>query len=391
MKEVVHYRENVDLVRLGEREIYLVGTAHVSRASADLAEQVIREVEPDTVAVELCEPRYRSLKDPDRWKNTDILEVIRSGKAYLLLVQMMLASFQKRVGEKLGVKPGEEMLRALAVAEEVGADTVLADRDVRTTLRRTWARLGLFTAVKVLAALLASQFEGGELDEEEIERLKTSDVLEETMREFSEELPEVRACLIDERDRYLAAKIGGCSGKRVVAVVGAGHVPGVLSCLGETIDTEALEVVPPPSRTGRVLKWVIPVVILGLMIYGIIHSGTATGAAMFYDWFVINAVAGGLGAAAALAHPLTILVAFLVSPFTSLNPTIAAGWVAGLVEAWLRKPRVADFESLGEDLTAVSGIWRNRVSRILLVVVLTNLLGTIGTFIGGGVVAAHLH
>lgn len=390
MKEVVPYRDNVDLVRLGDREIYVVGTAHVSRSSADLAEEVIREVQPDSVAVELCEPRYRSLKDPDRWKNTDILEVIRSGKSYLLLVQMMLASFQKRVGNRLGIKPGEEMLRAMETAEEVGAHTVLADREVRITLRRTWGRLGFFTALKVLTMLVASQFGEEELEEEEIERLKSADVLEETMKEFSEQLPEVRTTLIDERDRYLAAKIEAAPGQKVVAVVGAGHVRGILSWLGEEVDLEALESVPPPSRLGKVLAWLIPLAVLAMLIYGISVSGTATGMAMFRDWFIINAVAGGLGSLVALAHPLTIVVAFLVSPFTSLNPTIAAGWVAGLVEAWLRKPRVADFENIGDELTSVSGIWRNRVSRILLVVVLTNLFGTVGTIVGGTMVASHL-
>lgn len=380
----------MDLVKMDGREFYLVGTAHVSKASADLAEEIIREIQPDSVAVELCEPRYRSLKDPDRWKNTDIVSVIRSGKAYLLIAQLMLSSFQKKIGAQLGTKPGEEMLRAVDVAEELGIETVMADREVRVTLSRTWSRIGFFTKMKVMFSLMTGMFIQEEVDAEEIERLKSSDVLEEVMGEFSRQLPEVRTALIDERDLYLATRIRQAPGQRVVAIVGAGHVPGIIEALDMEVDLGALETTPPPSPWGRVIGWAIPLIILAMIAYGFFNSGAETSLKMAMDWFWINSVAGGLGALLALAHPLTILVAFLVSPFTSLNPTIAAGWVAGLVEAGLRKPRVADFEDVAEDVTTFRGLWRNRLSHILMVIVLTNLFGTVGTFLGGTVLASQL-
>lgn len=389
-KEVIPHQENVDLIRLNGKEIYLVGTAHVSKQSADLAESIIRQIEPDTVAVELCQPRYLSLKDPERWKNTDVVEVIRQGRSSLLLVQLILSSFQKRVGKQLGVKPGEEMMRAVQVAEEVGAETVMADREVKITLKRTWSNLGFFSMMKVMGTLIGSLFSEEVVDEEEIERLKSSDVLAETLKDFSKALPEVRASLIDERDQYLAAKIAGAPGDKVVAIVGAGHVPGILNCIGDEIDLEGLETIPAPRKLGKILAWLIPILIICAFIYGFMVGGAETSVEMFRDWFLINAVAGGLGSLLALAHPLTILAAFLASPFTSLNPTIAGGWVAGLTEAWLRKPRVSDFESLADEVSTVKGFWTNRVTRILLVVILTNLLGTIGTFVGGYFVSTHI-
>lgn len=383
--------ENVHLFERDGRQIYIVGTAHVSQKSAELVESVVKELKPDSVAVELCEPRYRALKNPEQWKKTDIVQVIKQGKSYLLLAQLILSGFQKRIGKKLGVQPGLEMLKAIEAAEEIGAKTVLADREVSITLKRTWGGLGFFGGIKLMATLLAEGFAPSEeLDEEEIERLKTADVLEEAMREFAEALPTVRESLIDERDKYLASKINSAPGERVVAVVGAGHVPGITRYLDEKIDLAPLETVPPPSVWGKILKWGIPLAILALMIYGAMSAGTDVGKQMLLDWIVINAVFGGLGTLLAAAHPLTILVSFIVSPFTSANPGIAAGWVAGLVEASLRKPRVEDFEMLSEEPITLKLIYKNRVTRVLLVVILTNLLGSIGTFLSGGIIASRL-
>ena len=383
--------ENVHLFEKDGREIYIVGTAHVSAKSAELVETVVKAIKPDSVAVELCEPRYRALKNPEQWKKTDIVQVIKEGKTYLLLAQLILSGFQKRIGKKLGVQPGLEMLRALEAAEEVGAKTVLADREVSITLKRTWGGLGFFGGIKLLMTLVMEGFAPSEeLDESEIERLKTADVLEEAMREFAEALPTVRESLIDERDKYLASKIHSAPGDRVVAVVGAGHVPGITRYLYEDIELAPLETVPPPSRWVKFFKWAIPLTILALIVYGATTAGTDVGKQMLLDWFVINAVFGGLGSLLAAAHPLTILISFLVSPFTSANPGIAAGWVAGLVEASIRKPRVEDFEMLSAEPITLRLIYKNRVTRVLLVVILTNLLGALGTFLSGGIIASRL-
>ena len=383
--------ENVHLFEKDGRQIYIVGTAHVSQKSAELVESVVKELKPDSVAVELCEPRYRALKNPEEWKKTDIVQVIKQGKSSLLLVQLILSGFQKRIGKKLGVQPGLEMMKAIEAAEEVGAKTVLADREVSITLKRTWGGLGFFGGMKLLSTLILEGFAPSqELDEEEIERLKTADVLEEAMREFAEALPTVRESLIDERDQYLASKINSAPGERVVAVVGAGHVPGITRYLDQKIDLAPMETVPPPSTWAKIFKWGIPLAILALIIYGAMTAGTDVGKQMLLDWFVINAVFGGVGTLLAAAHPLTILVSFIVSPFTSANPGIAAGWVAGLVEASLRKPRVEDFEMLSAEPITVKLIYKNRVTRVLLVVILTNLLGAIGTFLSGGIIASRL-
>lgn len=383
--------ENVHLFEQEGREIYVVGTAHVSLKSAELVEDVVRKVQPDTVAVELCGSRYRALKNPEEWKKTDIVQVVKQGKTYLLLAQLMLAGFQRKIGNQLGVKPGLEMLKAVEVAEELGAETVLADREVSITLRRTWGALGFWGGIKLMATLMMESFAPSEeLSEEEIERLKTADVLEEAMQEFARALPSVRESLIDERDRYLASKIRSAPGQRVVAVVGAGHVPGIGRYLDENIELEPLEQIPPPSIWGKVIKWGIPLLILALIAYGFYYGGEGVGTKMVRDWIVVNAVFGGLGSLLAAAHPLTILISFLVSPFTSANPGIAAGWVAGLVEASIRKPRVEDFEALSAEPLGLRLAYKNRVTRVLLVVILTNLLGSLGTFLSGWFIYGHL-
>ena len=374
---------NVDLITTNDgRSIYLVGTAHVSQQSADLAADVIRTYNPESVAVELCDSRYESLQDPDRWRNMDIVSVIRQGRSYVLMAQLALAGFQKKLGDKLNVKPGAEMIEAIQVANEVGAETVLADRNVRVTLKRTWAAMGFFSMMKVLFTIVAGLFGSHDIDEEEIERLKSSDALEELMRDFSEALPEVRSALIDERDQYLAAKIREAPGKSVVAIVGAGHIAGIKEWFDKDINLAALEEIPKGRTLTKCLSFLLPALVIGLIVAGFVRAGADTGIEMFMTWFWINAFLGAFGSLLALAHPLTILVSFLVSPFTSMNPFIAAGWVAGLVEASIHKPRVGDLESIADACTSISGIYRNRVSRTLLVIALTNLFGTIGTFIG---------
>lgn len=384
--------ENVHLLDHDGRKIYLVGTAHVSARSAELVETVLRQVQPDSVAVELCRPRYQALLNPEQWKQTDIVQVIKQGKAYLLLAQLLLSGFQKKIGNKLGVKPGAEMLKAVEVADELGAETVLADREVSITLRRTWSNLGFWAGLKLVGSLIFEGLlgESQELGEEEIERLKTADVLEEAMQEFAQAMPQVRESLIDERDKYLACKIAGAPGEKVVAVVGAGHVPGITRYLGSEIDLSALEEIPPPSPWGKIIGWGIPLAIIAIIIYGLTTAGTEVGTQMLVDWLWVNAAFGGLGSLMALAHPLTILIAFLVSPFTSANPMIAAGWVAGLVEATIRKPRVEDFDDLSAQPLTFKLFYQNRVTRVLLVMFMTNLMGGLGTFLSGGLIASRL-
>ena len=373
--------DNIHRLTFEDREITLIGTAHVSRESADLVTRVIEEEKPDTVCVELCESRYKAIKQKNRWQNTDLIKVIREKKSFLLLSNLLLTSFQKKIGQKLGVKPGEEMIRAMEAADSVGAHIHLADRDIRITLSRTWRLMGLWTKMKLLAQLVTSMGEVDSIKEEDIEKMKDKDVLETLLSEIGETLPELRRILIDERDQYLTEKIRSAPGKRIVAVVGAGHVPGIKRDWNEAIDLNALDELPPKAKLFSFLKWGIPALVVGLIVLGFFYAGSSAGTHMIKWWVLANAVFAGLGAAIALAHPLTILSAIVASPITSLNPMIAAGWVAGLVEAFIGKPKVKDFENLPADILSLKGFWKNKITRILLIVVFTNLGSSLGAFV----------
>ncbi len=364
-----------------EKVIVLVGTAHVSRESADLVEKVIQEERPDTVCVELCQSRYQSLTKKDQWQNTNLLKVIREKKAFLLLSNLMLAYFQKKIGKKLDIKPGEEMIRAIGAAKSIDAHIHLADRDIRTTLSRTWRLMGLWTKMKLLVQFIASVGDLDDIKEEDIEKMKNKDVLETLLSEIGESFPEIRRILIDERDRYLAHKIRTAPGDKIVAVVGAGHVPGIEKYWDQPIDLGALEKLPPKGKWTIYLKWGIPALILLLIVAGFFTAGAHTGTHMIKWWVLANAVLAGLGAAAALGHPVTVLSAVFASPVTSLNPMIAAGWVSGVVEAFIGKPKVRDFERLPEDISSLKGFWKNKITRILMVVVFTNIGSSLGTFV----------
>jgi pheromone shutdown-related protein TraB len=369
-------------LKYGNKDIILIGTAHVSQQSADLVEQAIEEEKPDTVCVELCQSRYESITRKKKWQNTDLLKVIKERKAFLLLSNLMLSYFQKRIGKQLGITPGEEIMRAVASAKAVGADLCLADRDIRTTLSRTWHVMRLWTKIRLLASLVASAGKVDSIKEEDVEELKNKDVLEFLLSEIGEFFPEIKRTIIDERDKYLTHKIRTAPGKKIVAVIGAGHVPGIRNHWGEpVVDINDLEEMPPKSKLFVVLKWGIPTLIIGMIIFGFFMVGATASTDMIKWWVMANAVLAGLGAGIALAHPLTVLSAVVVSPITSLNPMIAAGWIAGLVEIFIGKPKVKDFERLTEDISSLKGFWRNKITRILLVVVFTNLGSTLGAFV----------
>ena len=374
-------KEAGEKISVGEKEITLVGTAHVSRESVELVEDVINREQPDTVCVELCQARFQSIQKKDQWLDMDIVKVIKEKKSFLLLSNLMLASFQKRIGDKLGVKPGEEMIRAIDTAKSTGAEICLADREITVTLSRTWRSTGFWNKMKLLFQLVLSMGGVDEIDEKDIEEMKQADMLESILSEVEKSHPELRKILIDERDRYLAQKIKTAPGNKVVAVVGAGHVPGIRKYIHEETDIKALETLPPKGRFSGIFKWLIPAAIICLVFFGFFRGGTDAGKDMIVWWVAANAIFAGIGAIIAFGHPLTILSAVFAAPLTSLNPMIAAGWVSGLVEAVARKPKVRDLESLPDDILSAKGFWRNKVTRILLVVVFTNLGSSIGTFV----------
>jgi pheromone shutdown-related protein TraB len=375
---------NSDMIHRLDSEnkiIILLGTAHVSKESAQLVKDVIEEETPETVCVELCESRYQAIRQKEMWQDTDIVKVIREKKSFLLLANLLLASFQKRIAKKLNIKPGQEMLQAIETGEAVGAKIHLADRDIHITLSRTWRTMGLWSKLKLFFQLILSIGEVDEISEEDIEKMKQKDVLETLLADVGKSLPVVKDILIDERDRYLAYKIRTAPGNKIVAVVGAGHVPGIKKYWDTDVDIKTLEHLPTKGKTFGILKWLIPVGILVLLFSGFFYGGVNTGKDMIKWWILANGLLAGLGALIAFAHPFTILSSVLAAPLTSLNPMIAAGWVSGLVEAFSRKPKVKDIENLPEDILSMRGFWKNKVTRILLVVVFTNLGSALGTFV----------
>jgi pheromone shutdown-related protein TraB len=373
--------QNVHRITREGREIILIGTAHVSRESADLVDRVIAEEKPNTVCVELCKPRYEAIRQRDKWQQTDIVKVIREKRASILLSQLIMASLQRKIAQKFNITPGEEMLRAIAGAEEIGAEIVLADREIRVTLLRTWRKMGFWSKVKVLPDVLLSLIATDEITEEEIEKLKQHDVLELALQTVGEKLPGLKTTLIDERDLYLAHTIGRAPGAKIVAVVGAGHVPGILEHLDQEIDIELLNRIPEKGLWGKFAGWFFSIAIVGLFIAGFFYSGSQASLKMITWWAAITASFAGLGALLLLAHPLTIAASALSAPITTLHPLIAAGWVAGLVEASLRKPQVKDFLALANDIVSVRGFFRNKITRLLLLVAVVNLTTSIGTFV----------
>ena len=376
---MTHNSNMVHRLANGDREVVLVGTAHVSKDSVQLVKQVIQDEQPDTVCVELCQSRYQAIRQPDHWQNMDIVRVIKEKKAMLLLSNLLLASFQKRIAKKFDIRPGQEMIQAIDAADAVGAGVELADRDIRVTLLRTWRAMSVWGKLKLLFQLLMSLGDVDEIKAEDIEKMKQEDILESLLAEVGKSLPRLKDILIDERDLYLTEKIRSAPGDKIVAVVGAGHVPGIKDHWEQPIDLKMLEALPPSSNMGKVFKWILPTAILGLLVYGFFSGGVQTGSNMLGWWILANGLLAGIGAVIALGHPLTIMSSVLAAPLTSLNPMIAAGWVSGLVEAVSRKPKVKDFENLSEDISSVKGFWKNKVTRILLVVVFTNLGSMLGT------------
>lgn len=382
MKSTTEIAPNVDLIELDGKKIFLVGTAHISRASTELVSQTIEQTKPDSVCVELCESRAQVINNPERWRDTDVFAIIRSGKTYVLLTQLILASFQRRLAQRFDLNPGDEMRSALAAAKTHGASVAYVDRDIRITLKRAWAKAKIFSMLKVSGSLLLSLFSDEEISEQQIEELKKGDALLAMMAEFSTYLPEVKNVLIDERDQYLAAKIAQTPGNTVVAVVGAGHVPGIKQAIDQPIDLASLEKLPPKSRALSAIGWAISLVVLGTLVYGFVTLDQQAIMKMVSWWVLITGGLAAIATACALAHPLSVLTAFVSAPFTTLHPALAAGWFAGLVEAVVRKPRVRDLEKVSEDVTTLRGFWSNRVTKVLLVVAFANLGASAGTLFG---------
>lgn len=365
----------------------LAGTAHISQDSIDEVRALVETERPERVCVELDEGRWRSISEGHGWESLDIGKVLKEGRGFLLLANLALSGFQRRMGAGVGVKPGEEMIAAVRAAEAAGIPYSFCDREVQVTLKRAWAMSGLWNRSKLLASLVESAFSKEKLDEAEIEKLKERNELEEMMGELADFLPSVKKVLIDERDRFLASRIYAQRERLVLAVVGAGHLNGIEEWLrafdsgSASPDTSDIETVPPPSIAGKVVAWAIPALIVGLIALGFFKVGRQASLDLLWRWILANGSLAALGSALCLAHPLTIALSFVAAPIATLNPFVGVGLFAGLAEAFLRKPRVQDLERLADDVTTLGGFYRNRVTHILLVFFVSSLGGAIGNFI----------
>lgn len=379
------YPADVQQVGLGGREVFLVGTAHVSQESADLVRTVIAREKPDCVCVELDEKRYEALSGRNRWESLDLKAVIRNRQLSTLLVNLILSSYQKKLGVKLGVLPGAEMLAAVDAARSENIAVALCDRDIRVTLRRAWWATPWYRKSYLLATLLVSLFDKTEITEEKLAELRQQDVLSELMRELGEAMPEMKRTLIDERDIYMAEKIKATPGNRLVAVVGAGHLDGIKKVIFEDNSSKmaAINTFPPVSPFVKIIGWSIPLAIVAALVaVGIRKGGAVAGASIIY-WILANGVPSAIGAALALGHPFTIAGAFVAAPITSLTPVIGAGYVTAFIQVMVRPPVVREFERVLEDMATFSGWWRNKLLRVFLCFILPGFGSMIGTWIGG--------
>ncbi|MGD9679150.1 MAG: TraB/GumN family protein [Vulcanibacillus sp.] len=373
---------NVQTIEIDGKKILLLGTAHVSKNSADEVKELIELEKPDTVCIELCKSRYDSINDKDRWSKMDIVKIIKEKKTTIFLVNLILSSYQKKMAKQLGIKAGQEMLQGIDSAREIGAEIVLADRNIDITFRRITGSLGFWDKMKLLTQLIYSMFSSETITEEDIERLKSEDMLDSALSELTRTMPKLKIPLVDERDKYLAQKIKEAPGEKIVAVLGAAHIPGIMKEIYKENDLTELSKLPKKNKVGKYISWIIPIIII-LLVGSTFFINTDAGEEQIISWILWNGSFAALGAIIALAHPLSIITAFLVAPLTSLNPLFAAGWFAGLVEVLVRRPNVQDFENLNEDILSIKGFWRNKVIRVLLVVILVNIGSSIGTIIGG--------
>jgi pheromone shutdown-related protein TraB len=367
--------------------LVLVGTAHVSPASVKEVEDTIKEYSPDIVAVELDEKRYEVLMNKQKWEETPVTDMIRGGKAFFFLAQVFLSSIQRRLGKEFGAEPGSEMMAAIKVAENKALRVELVDRDITITLKKAWRTMGLREKVRLFWEFSKAMV--GVTDEEEIdlEEMMNEDAITMMIEELSKIAPSVTKILVFERDAFIAKKLSKLTGEgKVVAVVGAGHIMGIqenLKNIDKTPSFEELNSVPTKRvKWTKVIAYLIPILFGAMLIWLVLRGNWDKFFSALLAWILINGICSAIGAALARGHPYSIATAFLAAPLTSLNPTVAAGWFAGAVEAKVRTPTVKDFQDLSE-LETMKQFFNNRVVRVLMVAALANVGSMIGTFVAG--------
>lgn len=387
-----HADQPLARVTRGGVEYTLLGTAHVSRASVAAVRSLIENSDFDAIAVELCDTRFRAMRDREAWRNLDLLKIIREGKAGMVAANLALSAYQRRLAEQFGIEPGAEMKAASDLAEQRGKPLWLIDREISTTLKRAYRSVRWRDRIGIFSGLVASLFERSDVAEEEIEKLKQGDMLQSAFSEFAQQSEPLFRSLIAERDTFMAARLREESAKqplrRVLAVVGAGHLAGIERELSEQTDAPqatlgALNSVPPAAQWPKWTGIGLLVAIFAAITYAFYARGVGFGTLALRDWVLFTSVGGALGALAGGGHILSVLTALVVAPLKPFRPFVPVGAVAAAVEMALRRPRVADFEALRDDVIDWQGWWRNRVSRTLLVFMFSNFGMMIGEWLAG--------
>lgn len=380
----VNESDTITRLRFGKREITLIGTAHVSAESTDQVKELIASEKPDRVCIEIDAGRYQAMSQENSWEKTDLHKVLKEKKGFLLLANLVLASFQKKIGSNVGTSPGEEMKQAILVAKENNIPYSFSDRPIQTTLQRAWKKSNLWNKMKLLSALVGSIFSGEEVSEEEIEQLKSKSALDSMLDELADYLPAVKMVLIDERDQYLATKIFETKEDRVVAVIGAGHTGGIIRWIEDLYknekeaDLSEIGVIPPKSVMGKIAPWFIPFIAVGLIVAGFVLKGAEFGMGMITNWVILNSIAAAVMTIAALGHPLTVILAFIASPITSLNVFLGAGFFTGTLQFFLKRPQVGDLKNIQEDAGKFKMWYKNRALHVLLVFLFSSIGSSTG-------------
>ncbi len=384
--------EDISRVFLDGKEIVLLGTAHISRESVELVSETIRRERPDCVCVELDRRRYEAISRKDHFEQLDIKKIIKKKQLATLMANMILSSYQKKLGEKMGVLPGTELIEAARVAKSEGIALELCDRDVRVTLLRAWRMTPLWKKGKLMASLVMSLFDETDITEEKLRQLKQSDVISELMAELGRAMPELKKVLIDERDTYLSEKIKQAPGKRIVAVIGKGHLEGIRKALLEDRKgaIEDISTIPPLSPAWKVAGWSIPAVIMASLVIIAFNRGAGVAGDNILYWILANGIACALGAMAAMAHPATVATAFAAAPVTSLTPVIGAGYVTAFVQAVMQPPLVREIQNASADMGTLKGWWKNNLLKVFLAFLLPGIGSMVGTWLGGYRIISNL-
>lgn len=372
----------MEILHINDKEIYILGTAHVSKISKEEVLKTIDENAFDTICIELDQRRYNSLNNPKKWEETNIIDVIKKKQTGFLLANLILSSYQKRVASKINSQSGIEMITAIKEAKEKNIHLELIDRDIQTTFSRIYQKHNLWQKAKLIVSLISAIFDDEEINDKDIEALKQEDILDMALKDIEKAFPIVSEVLIDERNKILAQNIKKAPGNKILAIVGAAHIPGILKYINEDIDITEINNKVIKPKSSKIKGWIIPALIISMIAITCFKNFDQAKNQMLV-WLIVNGGLSALGALIAFAHPLSVITAFIAAPITSLNPLLAAGWFAGIMEAYLRKPKVSDLQNIDEAANSLKGLYQNRFTHVLIVVILANIGSSIGTFIAG--------